>query len=238
MKRDLLNSMECIILAGGFGTRLGKLTKKTPKPMLPINKIPFIELLIKKITKLDMITKIIISTHYKSQIIKNYFKTKSYPIKIVEEKKPLGTGGAIKFCLTKCKSKKILILNGDTYLNLDFKRFIKKNTKIKKNTMLLVKSKNTSRYGKVYFKKKNIYFNKSRVNRNHSNLINAGLYLLNKSIFSRYKKKIFSFDDFLNEKINYKDWNFQLSKTIFLDIGVKKDYIFAKKNLYQSNKKT
>ena len=32
---------QCIILAGGLGSRLGVITKKTPKPLLNINNVPF-----------------------------------------------------------------------------------------------------------------------------------------------------------------------------------------------------
>ena len=78
--------MDCIILAGGFGTRLGSLTKKIPKPMLPINNLPFLEILIKKIVNTELIENILICTHYKSSIIENYFKSKNYPIRIIKEK--------------------------------------------------------------------------------------------------------------------------------------------------------
>ena len=55
--------MDCIILAGGFGTRLGDLTKYTPKPMLKINNLPFIELLVKRVVNTKLIKKILSSTY-------------------------------------------------------------------------------------------------------------------------------------------------------------------------------
>ena len=133
--------MDCILLAGGFGTRLGALTKKIPKPMLKVNKLPFIEILVVKILNAKQINRIIISTHYKSEVIEAYFKSKPYPIKILKEKEPLGTGGAIKKCIKACKTKKILVMNADTFLNINLSNFIKKNIYKKKNTILLVKKK-------------------------------------------------------------------------------------------------
>ena len=38
---------QCIILAGGVGSRLGKITKKTPKPLINVNNRPFINYIIK-----------------------------------------------------------------------------------------------------------------------------------------------------------------------------------------------
>tara|TARA_X000000368_G_scaffold407766_1_gene387578 strand:+ start:5510 stop:6190 length:681 start_codon:yes stop_codon:yes gene_type:complete len=222
--------MDCILLAGGFGTRLGKLTKNLPKPMLKVNKLPFIEILVKKICKSKKIKKIIISTHYKTEIIEKYFKFKPYPVKILKEKVPLGTGGAIKNCIKICKSKKVLILNGDTFVNINFSNYIKKNINKKKNIMLLVKKKDNSRYGTIIIKKEKIYFSKFGKNVK-SNKINAGVYIVNKSIFKSFKKVKFSFENFLAKKINHKDWDFKISNSLFLDIGVKKDYFYAKKKL-------
>ena len=37
---------QCIILAGGSGTRLGNITKKTPKPLIKINNFHFIQYVI------------------------------------------------------------------------------------------------------------------------------------------------------------------------------------------------
>ena len=146
--------MDCIILAGGFGTRLGDLTKHTPKPMLKINNLPFIELLVKRVVNTKLINKILISTYYKSNIIENYFKSKNYPIVIIKEKYPLGTGGAIKNSFRYCNSRKVLVLNGDNFVNINLTNFIRNNVKTKKNTMLLVKKKNSSRFGCISIKKK------------------------------------------------------------------------------------
>ena len=222
--------MDCIILAGGFGTRLGSLTKKIPKPMLPINNLPFLEILIKKIVNTELIENILICTHYKSSIIENYFKSKNYPIRIIKEKSPLGTGGAIKKSLRYCLSQKILVLNGDTFVNIDLKKFIKKNKKLKKNTMLLIKKNKASRYGSILINKNKISFLKKNSKKKKNN-INAGVYILKKNIFDTFKKKFFSFENFIASTITFKNWNFQISNSFFLDIGIKKDYFFAKKKL-------
>lgn len=222
--------MDCILLAGGFGTRLGALTKKIPKPMLKVNKLPFIEILVVKILNAKQINRIIISTHYKSEVIEAYFKSKPYPIKILKEKEPLGTGGAIKKCIKACKTKKILVMNADTFLNINLSNFIKKNIYKKKNTILLVKKKNNSRYGKIIINKKKIKF-LTLGNKNKYNTINAGLYILNRSIFKSFRKIKFSFENFLEKNINYKTWNYVITRSLFLDIGIKKDYLYAKKKI-------
>ena len=64
-------SRQCVILAGGFGSRLGDITKKVPKPLIKINKKPFILYLIKNLYR-QGIREFIILTYYKN----SYFKKK------------------------------------------------------------------------------------------------------------------------------------------------------------------
>ena len=57
---------ECIILAGGLGTRLGRITKKIPKPLIEVNNKPFILYIIENLYR-QGIRKFYILTWYKNQ---------------------------------------------------------------------------------------------------------------------------------------------------------------------------
>ena len=107
---------QAIILAGGLGTRLGEITTKTPKPMVLVNKKPFLEFLVFNL-KRHGITKIIFSTGYLSEKISDYFGDgSSYGLNFiyVDENEPLGTGGALKFA-SSFLDKEFLVLNGDSF---------------------------------------------------------------------------------------------------------------------------
>ena len=82
--------MEAIILAGGFGTRLQGVIDKVPKAMAPINEIPFLEIVLKNLSK-EGFKKVIISTFFKGEIISNYFGNEFQKIKLIytNEKMPL-----------------------------------------------------------------------------------------------------------------------------------------------------
>ena len=58
---------DCVILAGGYGSRLGKITKKIPKPLLKINKKPFLFYLIKNLYR-QGIKKFFVLTYYNMKI--------------------------------------------------------------------------------------------------------------------------------------------------------------------------
>jgi len=123
--------MKAIILAGGRGKRLRPITDYIPKPLIPINNIPIIEWQIKYLKKFD-ISEVIICSGYKTEMIESYLKKKKLGIKInfSIEKKPLGTGGAIKKAGKKIKDKSFIVINGDTITNIDLKKLIKKENSI------------------------------------------------------------------------------------------------------------
>jgi dTDP-glucose pyrophosphorylase len=113
-----------LIMAGGFGTRLGKLTENCPKPMLKIGNKPVLEHIIKK-ARDEKFTNIFIATHYKSEVIENYFGNgENFDVKItyIKEKKPLGTGGSFKF-MSKFNGP-IVITNGDIISKIGYKKLL------------------------------------------------------------------------------------------------------------------
>ena len=109
---------EAIILAGGFGTRLTNVTD-VPKPMAPINGVPFLQILLD-----DLLVKGITTFHlavgHQHEIIVNYFGNNYMGCKVnyIIEDSPLGTGGAIKKALKTISAESVFVLNGDTFLML------------------------------------------------------------------------------------------------------------------------
>jgi len=102
-----------LIMAGGFGTRFGDLTKSTPKPLLKIRGKPIIEHIIDTAID-DGIKKIVISVHYLAEQIKNYFgdgSGKDIEITYINEKQPLGTAGS--FQMIEQTSGPVIVTNGD-----------------------------------------------------------------------------------------------------------------------------
>jgi len=133
--------MDALILAAGFGSRMGDLTEKIPKPLLNVNQKPLITYALELIESLSL-DNIYVNTHYQADILQKFLK-QNYPhIKISHEIDILGTGGGIK----KIQNQDILILNTDNLwqpeFNLEIKSaicFFQKNNNIE--NLLLVNSK-------------------------------------------------------------------------------------------------
>ena len=128
--------MELVILCGGFGNRLGKITKKTPKPLINFYGKSFLEHLINFYKKYEL-EKIYLITSYKSDLFfKKFHKKKFNNIECIciKENRPKGTGGAL-YDIKKYIKKNFILINGDSFLNYDLNKF----TKIKCQKMLLEK---------------------------------------------------------------------------------------------------
>lgn len=113
--------MKAVILAGGLGKRLRPITDYVPKPLIPINNIPILEWQIRHLKK-SGINKFIVCTGYKTEQIRNFLDAKNnfgVEIKLVNEKMPLGTGGAIKNASKLIDEKTFFVLNGDVITNIN-----------------------------------------------------------------------------------------------------------------------
>lgn len=102
------------ILAAGFGKRMGSYTRNIPKPLLPVFQFPLMDYTLFQLWRWG-IKKIFVNVHYLPSQIFNYFERISYfNIKILEEKKILGTAGALKNLHEYVPPEKnILLINPD-----------------------------------------------------------------------------------------------------------------------------
>jgi NDP-sugar pyrophosphorylase family protein len=107
---------QAIILAGGFGTRLGYVTKDTPKPILPVAGEPFLRYLLWILAE-QGIEKVVISAGYKADAIKSALSdcsNCSLEISFVVEDIPLGTGGGARLAARCLDDGPFFFLKGET----------------------------------------------------------------------------------------------------------------------------
>ncbi len=120
--------MQAVILAGGLGTRLGELTRAMPKAMMPFHSRPFLYYVIKLLND-QGIKDIVVCVGYLGEQIKEFFGDgceMGVRIRYSEERgKLLGTGGALKQARDML-DRYFLVLNGDTYLPIDYHEVEKK----------------------------------------------------------------------------------------------------------------
>ncbi len=223
-----------------MGTRLKSVVSDVPKPMAPINGIPFLEIQINYWIS-QGINKFILSVGYKKEIIIDYFgfRFNNAEIKYVVEEIPLGTGGGILNAIAEYKiTSPFLLLNGDTYFDISLDVLCEFHTKKCANlTFSVFKSNNTTRYlGLDVDNNMKISSSELIKQQNDFRYVNGGVYIIDPKVLSN-----FSFD--LNKQISFESEIIpkliknKLSlyacefNTKFIDIGIPEDYLNAQKIL-------
>ncbi|MET0817016.1 MAG: NDP-sugar synthase [Solirubrobacteraceae bacterium] len=112
--------MQALILAGGEGTRLRPLTSRVPKPVVPLVDRPFIAFMIDWLRG-HGVDDIVMGCGHLAAGVRNVLGDGSgvgVRLRYVEEPRPLGTGGALKFA-ESLLDERFLMLNGDVLTDLD-----------------------------------------------------------------------------------------------------------------------
>lgn len=109
-----------VIMAGGEGMRLSPFTKVLPKPLMPINETPIIELIMERFGKYGC-TDFYLSLNYKANLIKAYFADldHEYNIEYIREDTPLGTAGSLRM-LADTLSDTFFVSNCDVLVEADY----------------------------------------------------------------------------------------------------------------------
>lgn len=180
-----------VIMAGGLGSRLGELTKKTPKPMLHVGRKPMLHNLIDNFMEHGF-TKFYISVNYKAEVIKSYFQDGSefgIEIKYIEEDKRLGTAGALSLIKDKIENP-FFVINGDILTTLNFEEVLKfHNDNHSMATMCVRKYEYQIPYGVVKSDDSNISAIEEKPSFDF--LINAGIYVLNPDLIASIPEDCF-----------------------------------------------
>jgi NDP-sugar pyrophosphorylase family protein len=178
---------KAVVMAGGFGTRMKELTKDTPKPMLPLKGKPILEYTI-DMCKRYGITDIAISVHYLGHKIKEYFGDGSrFGVNIIyfEEPEPLGTAGVLRL-YKEWLNEPFLMCNADELKDVNLHAMYEQHVKSGAwASDALTRVEDPSQYGVVELTESNKivrFVEKPKREEAPSNLINAGLYIIDPAV--------------------------------------------------------
>ena len=198
-----------LILCAGYGKRLQPITNDIPKPLIKIKNINLLDNTLKFVQSIG-INKIKINTFYLGEKIKNFIKSKNYPLKIdvvSDGDKILDTGGGILNLIKDSKDEDFLILNPDTLWNSNYINIFYEMEKYyfqnKLKNLLMVVNKNKSldvRFKGDFSLDKNRLFKKIK-----NEFIYTGCQILNKKLFQNINSNIFSISKILNDLIVNKE---------------------------------
>lgn len=178
-------NMDCIILAGGFGTRLQKVISHIPKPLAPIGNTPFLDYLLQQIEKWKIIDQVVFSIGYLGEKIQDFVKNSSYSFECLfsYEDSPLGTGGSLLKAMQKTSSPQVIVMNGDSYFDLCIQTLTSSHQKTCADmTIACLQIENASRYGSIQITNEKRIIKFAEKTSNGSSLINGGIYCVNRDL--------------------------------------------------------
>jgi len=232
--------MKAIILAGGKGARLAPYTSVLPKPLMPIDGIPILEVIVKQLVHFG-IKELIFTVSLQSEpLLSAYFGDgKRYKTHILysREEKPLGTAGPLS--MLKDLPETFLVMNGDILTTLDYQKLIQYHRQ--QNAVVTIAMNQ---------KKIRLELGVMEFDRNHrltryvekptlSYSVSMGIYVFEKSVLNWIlTKKHLDFPDLIQKLINGRQ-NVVCypSKDFWLDVGSHEDYEEAQKRFKKMRKR-
>jgi D-glycero-alpha-D-manno-heptose 1-phosphate guanylyltransferase len=215
---------EAIILAGGLGTRLRSVVPDAPKVMASVAGQPFLAYLL-QFLEANGLRRIVLAVGYRNEAIRGFFGSRFGSLELVYsvEEEPLGTGGALLQSLAYVDGPSALVLNGDTFLRLNYRAMAVTldNEPRAQLVVALRRVADTSRYGAAIVADGRIQGFTAR-GTPAPGLINAGSYLIARDIFQRYPMPAkFSWEaDFLETRApEVRPIAFEC-EVPFIDIGI------------------
>lgn len=177
---------QCAILCGGLGTRLGALTRTTPKPLLPIAGRPFLDILIGELGRQGF-RNILLLAGAGADRIEEYAATSPTParfgieIGLSVEPAPAGTGGALWHARGRLDAA-FFLLNGDSWFDLPLRRLeaMFERTPGAAGAVALRRLENASRYGVVRMERDLVSSFASRPDGQGEGVVNGGVYAFRK----------------------------------------------------------
>ncbi len=225
---------ECIVLAGGLGTRLRSAVADLPKCMAPVAGVPFLDHVI-HFLKNQGIKRFVFSLGYLHEVVEDHLKQlPDLNYITVVEQDPLGTGGAIQLAAKSCTQTNVLIVNGDTMFRVNLNTLTAFHFQHQAFCTLALKPmKNADRYGLVLLFPSGAIESFAEKKEGSSGLINGGVYILNRDQFLTLKfPNKFSFEqDYLLPYHNSEPMYGFVQDAYFIDIGIPEDYMRAQTEL-------
>jgi len=179
--------VQALILAGGEGTRLRPLTSTVPKPVVPLVDRPFIAFMLEWLGR-HGVDDVVMSCGFLASGVRNVLgdgERYGMRIRYVEEPRPLGTGGALKFA-ESLLDERFLMLNGDVLTDIDLTAQMAQHSETGAvGTLALYPVEDPSAYGLVRLhddRQVKEFVEKPSPDQIDTNTISAGAYVLERSV--------------------------------------------------------
>ena len=224
--------MECVVLAGGMGTRLRSVVAGLPKCLAPVAGRPFLDYLADDLRQAGF-GHIILSLGYRHEDVEAWAAARPdrHLFSCVVEKEPLGTGGGVRLALEQAREEQVFVLNGDTYFGVDFRSLQSFHQRSGATATLALKPmRDFDRYGEVVCDPDGRITAFREKRPCTAGLINGGVYLLRRDALQAMPGKFSLEKDFFEPLAAQGVLAGFRSEGYFIDIGIPADYVRAQQD--------
>jgi NDP-sugar pyrophosphorylase family protein len=230
------------LLVGGLGTRLQSVLPSTPKPLARVGNMPFLELLVLQLRSQGIRSIVMCTGHLAGQIEQEFGDGNKWGVAIhySQESQPLGTAGAVKLAEGYLKqASDFLVMNGDSFLELDLRQFIQFHREHGGLVSMAVrKVPDAARYGTVHMDTNHRVVGFSeKTGAAAPGVINGGVYVFNRAVLDQVPQGPASFEKDVFPRVLEQGVYALEQHGMFIDIGTPEDYARAQtlcQSLYQA----
>lgn len=221
---NLAMTMHALILAGGLGTRLRSVVADRPKVLSEVAGRPFITHLLDQLSSAGVQSATLL-TGYKGEMVEAELGLtyKKMILGYSREETPLGTGGAIRAAARVIACEQLLVLNGDTFFDIDYHKLVHE-VPAGSDLMACRRVDNVERYGAVQLDSKGRIVALAEKGDSGPGLINGGIYVLQREAIAAWPESVFSIETSYFPKRLVSKWLYGVAcEGKFVDIGVPED---------------
>ena len=228
----MIGDTDAVLLVGGMGTRLQPVVSSVPKPMACVGDRPFLELLVRHLSRQGIRRLVMCTCHLADQIESEFDDGRRFDVEIKysQEPYPLGTAGAIKFAGRMLSNDgDFLVLNGDSFLEIDFSQFLRFHSEHGGLVSVAVtRVPNGRRYGTVQIRPDGrVSGLAEKADSDAPGLINAGVYVFRRSVLDHIHEGRASLEKDVFPLLLDRGVYALEQKGMFIDIGTPEDYARA-----------
>lgn len=227
--------MKALLLAAGFGSRLGDISKTKPKALVEINGVPIIEICMNKLIEAG-VEEIIVNTHHKANLVEDFFASRNFKAKISlsYENVLLGTAGTLKKQFESLADGDFFVMHSDNYFSDTLIKMVESHTQRKNGkfgSLATFTTNSPQNCGVLTLdsdNKINGFYEK--VENPPSNLANAAIYIFTNQIYENLFSIHEPFPDISKNllPIIFSELNPYYIEGPFVDIGTPEGLAFAR----------
>jgi len=226
--KSALADIDVLILAGGMGTRLRSVVPDLQKVLVEVGDTPFLEFIINQVCEFGA-KRIILAVGHKSEQVRDWLSkrndTRDLEILLSVEEEPLGTGGALRNSVDMLRSNLVMVLNGDSYADVDIGALVSMQDTCGADVALIaVEVPDISRYGSLVIEESGAVISfAEKCNKTDPpvfGLVNSGIYLMRRAVIEKIQPDTrISLEEDVLPKYCLRGLFALPQKVPFLDIG-------------------